>query len=177
MLLQKCSMITHFLCWNSIVISKGDHRIQELWNCLGNMKEEFETMERPMLEIEKPETAGRQLPPRSLSARIQSPREKYGKSPKLGKSLSLKLIYAVPESRTLLGKGARSPVHSKIRMSFDEESREGSIDDNDWEFDELMTPSALPSPLPRLSTDQTTSPLAKLAAERSLSPRTKLPAE
>lgn len=168
-MLEKCSTITHFLRWNSIVFSKGDHRIQELWNSLKNMKEEYETMERPMLDIEKPETTAKQLPPRSSSVRLQSPREKYTKSPKLGKSLSLKLIYAVPDNRSVLGRGARSPDISKFRMSFDEDSREGSvIDDNDWEFDDIMTPGTLSSPLPRLSIEQTSSPLAKMAADRTL---------
>ncbi|XP_074369668.1 uncharacterized protein LOC141711135 isoform X1 [Apium graveolens] len=161
----------------SIVFSKGDHRIQELWNSLKNMKEEYETMERPMLDIEKPETTVKQLPPRSSSARMQSPREMFTRSPKLGKSLSLKLIYAVPENRSLLGKGARSPDLSKYRMSFDADSREGSvIDDSDWEFDDIMTPQSF-SPLPRLSMEQTSSPLAKMAADRAFSPLAKASAE
>ncbi|KAK1403447.1 Centrosomal protein of 135 kDa-like protein [Heracleum sosnowskyi] len=164
----------------SIVIIKGDHRIQELWNSLVNMKGEYETLERPLLEIERPEKTAKQLPPRSSSARMQSPREKYNtKSPKIGKTLSLRLISAVPDIRTTLEKGARTPeVLSKYRMTLDEDSREGSvIDEIDWEFDDFMTPGAMASPLPRLSVEHTSSPLAKMAAERATSPLAKLSAE
>ncbi|WOG96543.1 hypothetical protein DCAR_0415879 [Daucus carota subsp. sativus] len=164
------SITKHFITRDAQNSTKGDHRIQELWNSLGNIKEQFETMERPMLEIERPETPGKQLPQRSSSAHMRSPRESFGKSPKRGRTLSLKLITAIPDSKSNLGKGERTPeVLSKYRMTLDDDSREGSTaDDIDWEFDDLVTPRSF-------STTRKSSPLAKSALEYTLSPLTLSP--
>lgn len=165
------------------MIIKGGQRIQELWSSLGTMKEEFEIMERPLLEIERPETPGKHLYQRSSSARMQSPREKYAKSPKLGKALSLKLISAIPDSKSILGKGAKSPdVLSKYKMALDEESREGSMEDIDWEFDALISPRPFPtehtsSQLAKLSTEQASSPLTKVSTEQTSSPLARMSTE
>lgn len=80
---------------NTPMIRKGDERIKELCDSLGEIKDEFQSMERPILEIE------------TLTLRAKTPVTQRSKS------LSLKQS---PQDKFVLGEGSTSQIKSPKRV-------------------------------------------------------------
>ncbi|KAL6138670.1 hypothetical protein ACLB2K_063949 [Fragaria x ananassa] len=179
------TMKRQFYVQNEGIYRKDGQKVKELFNDLKNIKDEFESIERPVLVIEasprKPDTPpsdGPFLSPTPTSTSplgIRTPffkldgssksslfkKEKKLESVKLDPPLATKFPHSSSDKEE---KKSEPKVEAKLYRGLDIESREGSaeFEITDWVFDELEKPVNTPSPAKEITTasvkENTTTP-------------------
>lgn len=124
------NMKEQFLAQQAQVSRKDDSRVKELFNDIEKLREKFESIERPNLEIETPEKESRE---EVESSSVPQPPMEDSKNSKIETGKDPKLP-AVEVEQTL---DAAAEL-AKLESEFGKVSHDYSAEDiGEWEFDEL----------------------------------------
>ncbi|CAN6992615.1 unnamed protein product [Brassica oleracea var. botrytis] len=129
------NMKEHFQVFQSKLEKKEDRRVKELFDDMEKMRQEFESVARPILEIETPS------PKSSAAASPESPMPSSSSMDGPVKSATQKPELSNPaEAPTTTTAGSSNPESelAELESEFGKVGRDYSADEVDgWEFDEL----------------------------------------
>ncbi|CAI9759860.1 unnamed protein product [Fraxinus pennsylvanica] len=127
------NMREQFYAQRGTISSKDDPKVKELFDKIAKIREEFESIERPNLEIENPPPRADTSSGEKLQESVVHSLELAAEAPEAGKDKQ-------PEQPSIKSEQVLDPEAelAKLESEFGKSNRDYSAEEiNDWEFDEL----------------------------------------
>ncbi|KAL2526121.1 hypothetical protein Adt_11175 [Abeliophyllum distichum] len=127
------NMREHFHAQQGTVSSKDDPKVKELFDKIAKIRDEFESIERPNLEIENPPLRADPSSGEKLQESVEHSSELAAEAPEAGKDKH-------PEPPSTKSEQMLDPEAelAKLEFEFGKSNRDYSAEEvGDWEFDEL----------------------------------------